>query len=126
MKNSIDNLLQNKSNIESVFSEYEIIDWYDGAISGIGKLSGTNEFYWFNLVAYDLKIEERIFVILQIDLECQKQIRSAIIKAQPRAIKKMVTELYLNNLNKIYLLKSKSIDDKFYDLKETRIEKLKY
>lgn len=126
MKNKIDYLAQEKTHELSFFSEYEIFDWYDGAISGIGQLSGTNEFYWFNMVAWNLEINEKIFVILKIDLEWQNSFKTKLIKTKPNSIKKFILNFYSDYEYEVYLLKAKYIEDKTYDLKEIKVNSLIY
>lgn len=130
MNKIIDYIQKENINENSIFSEHEILDWYDGPILGIGTLFGSNELYFFEMVAFNLKKDERIFLLLNIDMEWKSKLDEALFSVtsnvKPSIIKKNVTQLFSNYSNKVYLLKAKDIDDNLFKLKEVSIGNLKH
>lgn len=114
----------------SIFSEFEILDWYDGAILGIGKLFGTNDFYFFQMVACDLQIDTRVFILAKTNLEWKNKFDISLFNAKPELkpsiIRDNVVQLFAKKNNRLYLLRTKDIDDKLYTLKEVDLNNLKY
>lgn len=108
------------NNNNSIFSEYEIIDWYDGAISGIGKLSNTNEYYLFNIVAYDFKIEQRVFILIKLDMEWHGKLLSGL---NSKKLKSVIKEFYLHYYGEAYIIKASDINDNQFFFKELKAYK---
>jgi hypothetical protein len=130
MQNKIDDILKLNFKNKKIFSEYEIIDWYDGAIFGIGRLANTDDYYLFQMVAYNLKIPQRVYVLLKIDATWKNEFKLERAKVEGRMkiniIKKMVVSLYSNYTDSIYLLKAKSIEEKIFEIKKVVVNNLIY
>lgn len=101
-----------------IFASYEILDWYDGAILGIGELNESHDFYLFEMVAYDLKSKERVFELVKLELSWVTNLKANIVEANPKFIQKAITQLYSNYKEEAYLLKSKDINDWNFNLIE--------
>lgn len=130
MQTKIDEILKINPKNKKFFREYEILDWYDGAIFGIGRLNDTDDYYLFQMVAYNLKISQRVYLLLKIDAEWKNEFRLARANAEdkmkPNIIKKMVVLLYSNYTDSIYLLKAKSIEEDILEIKKVEASNLIY
>jgi len=114
----------------SSFSVYEIIDWYDGAICGMGNFFKKQEHYFFQFVAYNAAIDEKIFMLIMVEFPWENRFISTVSKAEPAekpaVIKLIVDDLLKNNTKKITLLKAKDIENEEFELKELRIDNLRF
>lgn len=107
----------------SFFLEYEVIDWYDGAISGVGKERKRNIYYFFDIVAIDLTSKEKIFLLLKISLDFYLKCKAEINSEQILNINEMRKQLY-SNLDSALILKANYIESETFQLKEIKINKL--
>ena len=115
MENLINFYNKNKGT-KPLFSTYDIIDWYDGAICGIGKLNKTNNFYLFNIVAWDLVSDMKIFSIVNVTLPWLNKFKDAINKSESNNILQLSEDYIQQYSGEIFLLKSKKIESSEYDL----------
>lgn len=59
-------------------------DYYDGAVSGIGRRRSDNEFIWFRVVAWDDEQWQRVFAVTTIDPAIAGKLIDSLEKVEAR------------------------------------------
>lgn len=117
MKKLINFSKKNKGSIP-LFKICDIFDWYDGPIYGIGNIEGTKDFYLFNIVAWDLPSNLKIFTIINITSSWLKKFKNAINQKDKNLILLLLKNYFRQYSGDIFLMKSENIDNVDYDLIE--------
>lgn len=115
-----------KAKKNSFFSNYAVIDWYDGVISGIGKSAINNNHYFFDVRAVNLETKEKIFLLILIKSEIFQQISFFLNNNDIEKVEAITKELFLNKRQDLLFLKTKDIDSNEYDFVTSNKLKLKY
>jgi hypothetical protein len=112
--------------INPLFSIFYIIDWYDGVVSGLGNLIGTNDPYLINIVAWDFSSRMKIFSIINVTRSCLDGFEKAIELSDSNYIIQIMEEYIRQYSGDIFLVKSEYIDDIEYDLVKLESGSLQY
>ncbi len=115
MKNLIAFYKKNKG-VKPIFSKYEIFDWYDGAISGIGNLNDSDDFYLFNIVAWDLVSDVKIFSIIKIISPWLDKFKNAKNQMDSNLTLQILKQCIAEYSGVVFLLRCKKIESLEYDL----------
>jgi hypothetical protein len=99
-----------------LFTICDIFDWYDGPIYGIGNIKGTKDFYLFNIVAWDLTSNMKIFAIINITSSWLKKFKDAINHKNKNPILSLLEKYVRQYYSDIFLLKTENINNIEYDI----------
>ncbi len=103
-----------------------ILDWYDGIVSALIQFENTDKWYLVNLIAWDTKQPEKVYLISEISRDESGVILGLIKDQTPDApaltesefdeVKNLVRKSIENNI--CYLFKGKDLADQINNLKE--------
>ena len=110
------NAYKNNRGLKPLFSIQYIIDWYDGVVSGIGTLIGTNDPYLVNIVAWDFTSRMKIFSIIDITASSFEKFREVIAIPDSNPIIQLLEDYVRLYTGDVLLFKSQYLDDVEYDL----------
>jgi hypothetical protein len=99
-----------------LFSIFDIFDWYDGATSGIANLSDTQDYYLFDMVAWDINSHSRVFTIVNITSSWLDKFKDARNKFDSNLILQLMENYIHQHSGDVFLMKSQYVDDVEYDL----------
>jgi len=115
-----------------LFSKIIDIDFYDGPTEAISKLADTEKWFIGSLVYFDIKNDQRIFSLLELDEHWLLQITSILEEYKSgkmehyKALKEKIKNLYKTYSGKVFLFKSDQLNAKNYEIAQIPIKHLKY
>jgi hypothetical protein len=62
-------LFNKNVNKKTALINIQIIDWYDEPILGFAKVRNVNQWMFFYLVSWDIKTNDKVFVLIPVDLD---------------------------------------------------------
>ncbi|MCO5242028.1 MAG: hypothetical protein M9904_18465 [Chitinophagaceae bacterium] len=109
-----------------IFMEEVIIDWYDGPIVALAKMSRTLKWYLASIVYFNPETNQRIFQLIEVEDSWAKQIKNDIQPTTYNDIKERIKNKFLKHVSDLYLIKGQYLDEPDLSIRKIPIENLKY
>lgn len=115
---------QGKGN--KIFIEEVIIDWYDGPIIALAKMSDTLKWYLASIVYFNPQTNQRIFQLIEVEDSWAKQIKKDIKIIKYDNIKEMIRNKFRQHISDLYLVRGQYLDEIGLRIKKIPIDNLMY
>jgi hypothetical protein len=121
------NVYKKNRGISKLFSEVNIVDWYDGATTGVSKLNNSSEWYIFNLCYFDPDKDIRIFTLILATNKWVDEFRAKESNHDDYGnLKRHIGVAFENYHDRVFLLNAANPDSLTYEIAELPKSELKY
>lgn len=93
-----------------MFTIYEIFDFYDGATSGIVSISDSQKFYLFDIIAWDIPSQLKVFSLIYLNQSWFVKIQKALKQSNPIEVFKIKKKYLEQYSEEVILVRSQNID----------------
>jgi hypothetical protein len=102
----------------AVITESHPIDWYDGLVTGLVRLRGQSEWFYVSLLAWSMRLEEKVFAVVAVTDEIAQRLIALLSKTAEgateetwSAIQKEVARLRTEASGKARLIRCKEFGE---------------